>query len=218
MGSFLWWLQPSGYERDPTRQAYEAKLCSRLGYQCQRTQFLLDEGVKAQVVKRGCVLWHWGEGECTKFPLVVLTTRGNAEGVWRKTGMWCLGGGHAHQIPGFSPAGFVKAQVGGGTGGNVVRTTVERVPKDAIPVGGGDKSPGREKGVASFGTEARGSAPNSPSWSWRTGETPRGSGGKRECGVWAGDTRTKFLNLAAGFIKTQVGGAREGMWCPIGRE
>ena len=48
-----------------------------------------------------------------------------------------------------------------------------RVTKDAIPAGGGDKSPGRENGVACFGTEARGSAPHSHTQSWRPGETPK---------------------------------------------
>ena len=88
------------------------------------------------------------------------------------------------------------------------------VPEDAILVGEGGKSPGREKGVASFGTGGRGSAPNSSSWRWRPGETPRRPLKKRECGVWAGDVRTRFLVFRQpGLEKPRSAGAGEGMWC-----
>ena len=63
-----------------------------------------------------------------------------------------------------------KVKVTGSRWGNLVSPCVVQVPKDAVFVGGGGKSPGREKWVASFGTRAMGSAPDSLTKRARPGE------------------------------------------------
>ena len=94
-----------------------------------------------------------------------------------------------------------KVKVTGSRWGNLVSPCVVQVPKDAVFVGGGGKSPGREKRVASFGTRAMGSAPHSLTSFQPPGLIPACSAEIQDFGVTPAGTHTKFLY--SGWARTQ---------------